>query len=133
MKTQRNFRLGAALVTAALIVAAPLTSTTAAQAATHLKPGLYDCYASNGVNLYYLSTYDFTHPGQYGAASNRHGNRLVGKVVRGGYTLKGNLIIPTSGPLKQAHVHMQLNRPTVLVVIKNNGQATGIGCYYHKP
>lgn len=78
-------------------------------------------------------TYDFTHPGRYGAASDRHGNRLAGKVVRGRYTLKGNLIIPTSGPLEQAHDYMRLNRPTVLVVFKNNGKATGIGCYYHKP
>lgn len=133
MKTQRNFRLSAAIVTAALIVAAPFTSATAAQPVTHIKPGLYDCLASNGVNLYYLDTYDFTHPGRYGFASNRHGDRLAGTIARGGYKLKGNLIIPTSGPLKRAHDYMRLNSPTQLGVFKNNGQATGIGCYYHKP
>jgi hypothetical protein len=132
-RRQSSRRFFGAAMAAAVALAPVLGLPAAAEAASHVKPGIYDCWSAATGMFEYLESYQFKANGQYGLGSRLHGNKLTGKVDWGRYTTKGSKVIGLSGELKRDHYYLvTAKKGDELVVYHSNGKPTGIGCYRYK-
>lgn len=114
-----------ATVTAAAVGASLAALPGVAQAA-QIRNGFYDCWGYTGVFTYY-GTYEFKTPGQYLFAGDRKGHRLIGKVDKGRYRIRGRKLIPTSGEMKRNHLYMYEKNANEWLLANPNH--LGIACY----
>ena len=119
---------------ASLFAAAPFAALPgAADAAVHVKPGIYDCWAYSVYGFVYGGSYKFSTPGRYQYAGLSKNGQLVGKIDSGAYKLHGRKLIPTSGPMKKNHLYLvEKNSREWTMWNAGSHKPTGIGCYWKK-